>query len=88
MDKDRFVISDDLWKKIAPLLPGKAGDPGATCRNNRRFMEAILWRVRTGVPWRDLPKEFGKWNTVFKRFRRWAAHTGGSGRSFRQHPAP
>ena len=72
MDKDRFVISDDLWKKIAPLLPGKAGDPGATCRNNRRFMEAIVWRVRAGVPWRDLPKEFGKWNTVFKRFRRWA----------------
>ena len=72
MDQDRFVISDGLWDKIAPLLPGKAGDPGATGRNNRRFMEAILWRVRTGVPWRDLPREFGKWNTVFKRFRRWA----------------
>ena len=72
MDQDRFVISDDLWKKIAPLLPGKACDPCATGRDNRRFMEAILWRVRTGAPWRDLPREFGKWNTVFKRFRRWA----------------
>ena len=41
-------------------------------RDNRRFMEAILWRVRTGAPWRDLPSEFGKWNTVFKRFRHWA----------------
>ena len=40
--------------------------------DNRRFMEAILWRVRTGAPWRDLPREFGKWHTVFKRFRRWA----------------
>ena len=71
MDKDRFVISGELWKKIAPLMPGKAGDPGATGRDNRRFMEAILWRVRTRAPWRDLPREFGKWNTVFKRFRRW-----------------
>ena len=41
-------------------------------RDNRRFMEAILWRVRTGAPWCDLPGEFGKWNPVFKRFRRWA----------------
>ena len=72
MDKDRFVISDDLWKKITSFLSGKVGDPRATGRDNRRFMESILWRVRTGAPWRDLPREFGKWNTVFKRFRRWA----------------
>ena len=72
MDEDRFVISDELWEKIAPILPGKAGDPGATGRDNRLFMEAVFWRVRTGAPWRDLPKAFGKWNTVFKRFRRWA----------------
>ena len=71
MDEDRFVISDELWEKIAPLLPGKAGDRGATGRDNRRFMEAVLWRVRTGAPWRDLPSGFGNWNTVFKRFRRW-----------------
>lgn len=72
MAEDRFVISDELWEKIAPMLPGKAGDPGATGRDNRLFMEAVFWRVRTGAPWRDLPKAFGKWNTVFKRFRRWA----------------
>ena len=72
MDEDRLVISDELWKKIAPLLPGKAGDPGATGRDNRRFMEAVLWRVRTGSPRRDLPQDFGNWNSVFKRFRRWA----------------
>ena len=72
MDEDRFVISDGLWEKIAPLLPGKAGDRGVTGRDNRRFMEAILWRVRTGAPWRDLPSAFGNWNTVFKRFRRWS----------------
>ena len=72
MDEDRFVISNELWEKIAPMLPGKAGDPGATGHDNRLFMEAVCWRGRTGVPWRDLPKVFGKWNTVFKRFRRWA----------------
>ena len=72
MDEDRFVISDALWNKIAPLLPGKPEDPGATGRDNRLFLEAVFWRVRTGSPWRDLPKAFGKWNTVFKRFRRWA----------------
>ena len=72
MDEDRFVISDALWEQMWPLLPGKVGDPGASGRNNRRFMEAVLWRVRTGSPWRDLPKDFGNWNSVFKRFRRWA----------------
>ncbi len=71
MDEGRLVISDELWQKIAPLLPGKDGDPGATGSNNRMFLEAVLCRVRTGSPWRDLPGEFGKWNTVFKRFRRW-----------------
>ena len=72
MDEDRLVISDELWEKIAPLLPGKAGDPGATGGDNRRFVEAVPWRVRTGSPWRDLPQDFGNWNSVFKRFRRWA----------------
>ena len=72
MDEDRLVISDELWEQMGPLLPGKVGDPGATGRDNRRFMEAVLWRVRTGSPWRDLPKDFGNWNSVFKRFRRWA----------------
>ena len=72
MDEDRFVISNELWAKLAPLLPGKVGDPGASGRDNRRFLEAVFWRVRTGSPWRDLPKDFGNWNSIFKRFRRWA----------------
>ena len=72
MGEDRFVISDELWEQMWPLLPGKVGDPGAIGRDNGRFMEAVLWRVRTGSPWCDLPKDFGHWNFVFKRFRRWA----------------
>ncbi len=69
--RDRFVISDAAWEQVAPLLPGKVGDRGVTARDNRLFLEAVLWRVRTGLPWRDLPPEFGNWNSVFQRFRRW-----------------
>ena len=72
MDRDRFVVGDAVWERVAPLLPGKASDSGVTAKDNRLFLEAVLWRVRTGVPWRDLPGEFGKGNSVFQRFRRWA----------------
>ena len=71
MDQDRFGVRDAVWEKIAPLLPGKASDSGVTAKDNRLFLEAVLWRVRTGLPWRDLPEGFGKWNSVFQRFRRW-----------------
>jgi transposase len=71
MDQDRFVVSDAVWAKVASLLPGKATDPGATGKDNRLFLEAVLWRVRTGAPWRDLPNESGRWSSVFQRFRRW-----------------
>ena len=71
VDRDRFVISDAVWEKVASLLPGKASDRGVTAKDNRLFLEAVLWRVRTGLPWRDLPSEFGNWNSIFQRFRRW-----------------
>ena len=68
----RTVLTDAQWERIAPLLPGKKGDPGRSGKNNRRFVEGVLWVVRTGAPWRDLPGYFGKWSSVWKRFRRWA----------------
>ena len=68
----RTVLTDAQWQRIAPLLPGKKGDPGRSGDDNRRSLEGILWIVRTGAPWRDLPEHFGKWFTVWKRFRRWA----------------
>ena len=68
----RMMLSDAQWDRIEPLLLGKAGDPGRSGTDNRLFLEAVLWLVRTGVPWRDLPEAFGRWNTVFRRFRRWA----------------
>ena len=71
VDRERFVVGDAAWEKIASLLPGKASDSGVTAEDNRLFLEAVLWRVRTGSPWRDLPLVFGNWNSVFQRFRRW-----------------
>ena len=68
----RTILNDEQWKQIAPELPGKVGDPGATARNNRLFVEAVLRIARTGAPWRDLPQEFGNWFTVYTRFWRWA----------------
>jgi transposase len=68
---DRFVLSDAQWERVAPLLPGKIGDPGRSGADNRRFLEAVLWIARVGAPWRDLPEMFGNWNSTFKRFRRW-----------------
>jgi len=71
VDRDRFVVSDAVWEKVAPLWPGKASDGGVTAKDNRLFLEAVLWRLRTGLPWRALPEGFGRWNSVVQRFRRW-----------------
>jgi transposase len=68
---NRLILSDEQWERVAPHLPGKVGDPGRSGSNNRMFLEAVLWIVRTGAPWRDLPPTFGQWNSVFQRFRRW-----------------
>ena len=72
MNEQRFVVSDSLWQRLEPHLPGKVSDAGATAKDNRLFLEAVFGRVRTGSPWRDLPPAFGHWNSQFRRFRRWA----------------
>lgn len=68
---DRKMLRDDQWERIEPLLPGKASDRGVTAKDNRRFVEAVLWIMRTGSPWRDLPAEFGHWHRTYVRFSRW-----------------
>lgn len=68
----RRILRDDQWHKIQDLLPGKTSDRGVTARDNRQFVEAVLWIGRTGAPWRDLPPELGNWHTTFTRFSRWS----------------
>src|ERR1043166_5355860 len=57
---------------MAPLIIGRPDQKGSTGRDNRMFVEGVLWIVRTGSPWRDLPGVFGDWNSVFRRFSRWS----------------
>jgi len=68
-----FYFDDARWALIASSVPGKRGDPGRHGRDNRMFMEAVLWIVRTGSPWRKLPPQFGRWRTAFTRFKRWTS---------------
>lgn len=67
----RFEISDSDWDRIKELLPAKQGYSGPKA-DNRLFVNAVMHVAKTGVAWRDLPERFGKWNTVYVRFRRWA----------------
>jgi putative transposase len=68
----RRELSDEQWRRIGHLVPGKDGDKGRRGKDNRLFIDGVLWLARAGAPWRDLPPVFGKWNSVFQRFRRWA----------------
>jgi transposase len=68
----RLILRDDQYGRIETMLPGKASDVGVTAKDNRLFIEAVLWVARTGSPWRDLPKSFGPWNSAHKRFSRWS----------------
>jgi transposase len=68
----RYALRDDQWRRIKDLLPGREGHVGATAKDNRLFVEAVLYRYRAGIAWRDLPERFGDWNRVHTRFSRWA----------------
>jgi transposase len=70
--RHRHAITDEDWDRIKDLLPGRPGTPGVTAKDNRLFVDAVLWIGKTGAPWRDLPERFGHWNSVWRRFDRWA----------------
>ena len=72
MPRVRLILKDRQWERLATHLPGKKSDPGRTGKDNRLLVEAVLWLVRVGAPWRDLPEVFGNWNSVFIRFSRWS----------------
>jgi transposase len=68
----RYGLRADQWERIEHLLPGRVGHVGVTARDNRLFVEAVLYRYRAGIPWRDLPERFGDWKNVHRRYSRWA----------------
>ena len=71
MNADRTLLTDAHWALLAPLLPGRVARRGVVAKDNRGFVEAVLWVGRTGLPWRDLPPHLGQWHRVFVRFSRW-----------------
>jgi transposase len=67
----RHDLSDEHWALIEAHLPGRAGQWGGVGKDNRRFVDAVLWILRTGAPWRDLPPVYGDWKNTHRRFCRW-----------------
>jgi putative transposase len=72
MGVKRYELSGKQWERIAPLLPGKVGDPGRSGADNRVFVNGVLWVLRSGAHWQHLPERYGKWKSVHARFTRWA----------------
>ena len=68
----RYGLRDDQWERIEHLLPGRLGTVGVTARDNRLFVEAVLYRYRAGIPWRDLPARFGDFRVIHLRHMRWS----------------
>lgn len=68
----RYGLTDEQWERIKDLLPGKAEDEGVTAKDNRLFVEGVIYRYRAGIPWRDLPERFGNFNSIHKRHSRWS----------------
>ena len=72
MSTKRYGLRDDQWQRIEGLLPGRKGSEGRPAKDNRLFVEAVLYRYRAGIPWRDLPERFGDFRVVHTRLSRWA----------------
>ena len=68
----RYALTDSQWAQIKDLLPGRAGHVGAPAKDNRLFVDAVLYRYRVGIPWRDLPERFGDFRVVHLRHMRWS----------------
>jgi transposase len=67
----RHDISDHMWSLLEPHLPGREGSWGGKAQDNRKFINAVFWIMRTGAPWRDLPPSYGDWKNTHRRFSRW-----------------
>lgn len=71
MSAHRHDLTDAEWERLAPLLPPEKPKTGKPNKSHRAVLNAILWKLRTGAPWRDLPETYGPWQTAYTRFRRW-----------------
>ncbi len=72
MTQRRYALRDDQWERIRDLLPGRQNTVGVTAKDNRLFVDAVLYRYRAGIPWRDLPERFGDWKNTHRRHMRWS----------------
>jgi len=68
----RYALRDDQWDRIKHVLPGRPGHVGGTAKDNRLFVEAVLYRYRAGLPWRDVPERFGDFRVIHTRHMRWS----------------
>lgn len=68
---NRGELTNEQWERIEPLLPPQKPKTGRPAQEHRMILNGILWILRTGAPWRDLPERYGKWTTVYSRFQRW-----------------
>lgn len=68
----RYGLRDDQWERIEGLLPGREDTVGVTAKDNRLFVEAVIYRYRAGIPWRDVPERLGDWNKIARRHKRWS----------------
>ena len=80
--RKRYALRDDQWERIKGLLPGQKGWVGRQAQDNRLFVDAVLYRYRAGIPWRDLPERLGDWKNTHRRWSRWAK-TGVWGKIFK-----
>ncbi len=67
----RHELSDKQWEQLKPLLPPQKQDTGRPSEDHRKIINGILWRLKTGVSWRDIPERYGPWSTIYSRFFRW-----------------
>lgn len=68
----RYELTEEQFERIRDILPGKAGDPGRTAQDNHRFLNGVMWVLRSGAHWHDMPERYGNWKSTHKRFSRWA----------------
>ena len=70
--RTRYELSTTQWRKIEGFLPGRPGSVGVTAKDNRNFVNGVLWVLRSGAHWKDRPPRYGDWKSANKRFTRWA----------------